>query len=215
MQEHHLTVPCTARYFTLGAPARATRRVWFVLHGYGQLAGRFLGEFAALDDGQSLVVAPEGLSRYYTNHPRREVGASWMTSEDRLTDIANYVRWLDLLYAHLFETLVRSDVTVTVLGFSQGAATAARWISHGRAITDRLVLWGELLPPDLDLEVAWAKLRDSRLTLVVGRDDAYADESRLEADEARLLDREIPYETVRYDGGHAIDPIVLRALAGT
>jgi len=215
MQEHHLSVPCTARYFTLGAPTPAIRHVWFVCHGYGQLAGRFLGEFAALDDGQSLIVAPEGLSRYYTNHLRREVGASWMTSEDRLTDIANYVRWLDALYAHLFESLGRNEVSVTVLGFSQGAATAARWISHGHAVADRLVLWGELLPPDVDLEVAWAKLRGARLTLVVGREDPYVDEPRLAEDEARLLDREIPYETVRYDGGHTIDPFVLRALAGT
>lgn len=215
MQEHHLTVPCTARYFTLGAPSPATRQVWFVCHGYGQLAGRFLAEFAVLEEPGRYLVAPEGLSRYYVNHLQRAVGASWMTVEDRLVDIANYVRYLDALYDHVFAGIRRTHVTVTVLGFSQGAATAARWISHGRAIADRLVLWGELLPPDLDLDAAWGKLEDARLTFVVGSDDAYVDAARLTESEAWLLDRDIPFETVRYDGGHAIDRQVLRSLAAT
>ena len=213
MQAHHLTVPCTARYFTLGTPSLETRQVWFVCHGYGQLADRFLNDFAVLDDPQRYVVAPEGLSRYYTNHARREVGASWMTREDRLVDIANYVRYLDALYDHVLGTIRRTQVAVTVLGYSQGAATAARWISHGRAIADRLVLWGELLPPDLDLDSAWGKLEDARLTFVVGREDVYVDEARLAESEALLLDRDIPFETVRYDGGHRIDPVILRSLA--
>ncbi|MBE0591895.1 MAG: phospholipase [Gemmatimonadales bacterium] len=213
MQEHHLTVPCTARYFTLGAPSPATRQVWFVCHGYGQLADRFLNDFVVLEDPQRYLVAPEGLSRYYVNHSKREVGASWMTCEDRLADIANHVRYLDVLYDQIFRTLRRTQVAVTVLGFSQGAATAARWISHGRAIADRLILWGELLPPDLDLDSAWGKLEDARLTFVAGRDDAYVDQSRLAEWEALLLDRDIPFETVRYDGGHWIDPVVLRSLA--
>ncbi len=213
MQEHHLSVPCTARYFTLGTLSPLTRQVWFVCHGYGQLADRFLNDFAVLDDPQRYLVAPEGLSRYYTNHARREVGASWMTREDRLVDIANYVRYLDALYDHVFSAVRRTQVTVTVLGYSQGAATAARWISHGRAVADRLVLWGELLPPDLDLDAAWGKLEDARLTLVVGREDVHVDEVRLTESEAVLLERDIPFETVRYDGRHALDQVVLRSLA--
>jgi predicted esterase len=215
MQEHHLTVPCTARYCTLGTPSPETRQVWFVCHGYGQLASRFLNDFAVLAEPQRYLVAPEGPSRYYTDHVRREVGASWMTSEDRLVDIANYVRYLDSLYEHVFSAIRRTRVAVTVLGFSQGAATAARWISHGRAVADRLILWGELLPPDLDLDSAWGKLEDARLTFVVGRDDAYVDEARLADNEAILLGRDIPFETVRYEGGHRIDQVVLKSLAAT
>jgi predicted esterase len=212
MQEHHLTVPCTARYRTLGTAAPTIRDVWFVCHGYGQLASRFLTEFEVLDDGQRYIVAPEALSHYYTNHARREVGASWMTSHDRLAAIDNYVRDLDRLHDHVFQSIPRSGTTLTVLGFSQGGATAARWISLGRAVADRLVLWGELLPPDLDLEMAWGKLEDARLTFVVGKDDRYIDREQLSALEERLLDHEIPYETVEYGGGHWIDQEVLKTL---
>jgi predicted esterase len=212
MQEHHLTVPCTARYLTLGTARPTIRDVWFVCHGYGQIASRFLTEFEVLDDGQRYIVAPEALSRYYTNHARREVGASWMTGHDRLAAIDDYVRYLDRLHDHVFQSIPRSGTVLTVVGFSQGGATAARWISLGRAVADRLVLWGELLPPDLDLEMAWGKLEDARLTFVVGKDDRYVDREQLSALEERLLDHEIPYETIEYGGGHWIDQEVLKTL---
>jgi predicted esterase len=213
MQEHHVSVPCTARYFTLGTPGPDTTDVWFVLHGYGQLARHFLADFEVLASPARCIVAPEGQSLYYTNHRRREVGASWMTREDRLTAITNYVRLLDKVYERVFEKLHRSAVSVHILGFSQGGATVARWVTHGRVVADRLILWGELLPPDLDLDVAWGKLEDARLTFVVGQDDRYVDAARFKQTENLLLEHEIPYETLRYDGGHWIDQEVLRTLA--
>jgi predicted esterase len=213
MREHYFHVSRTVRYYTLGPEDGDVRQVWFVCHGYGQLAGEFVTEFAPLDNGNRLFVAPEGLSRYYTNHARRMVGASWMTREDRLTEITDYVKYLDTLYDHVFNTVSRTSATVFVLGFSQGAATAARWVCQGQAVTDRLVLWGELPPPDLDLEVAWGKLEDSRLTIVVGTDDHYVDGSQLLEAEARLLDHDIPYETISFEGGHHLDDGVLRSLA--
>src|SRR6266498_2722637 len=141
MQEHRLTVSRTARYFTLGRP---DREVWFVLHGYGQLAALFLRHFEPLDDGTRLIVAPEGLSRFYlTEDPaERRVGASWMTREDRLTEIEDYVQYLDAVHADVVGSVDRSLVKVRVLGFSQGAATACRWASTGASRVDRLIVWG-------------------------------------------------------------------------
>jgi predicted esterase len=214
MQQHHFPVPRTARYFTLGSSGTHLRQVWFVYHGYGELAQEFLEHFELLDDGQRLVIAPEGLSRFYTDHDGGTVGASWMTREDRLAEIADYVSYLDSLYTHVFKRVDRASVTVYVLGFSQGAHTATRWISHGNAIADRLILWGQTLPTDLDLEVAWAKLEDSRLTLVVGTRDELVAAAKLEESEARLLEHEIPYETIKYNGGHRLDKRVLRSIAG-
>ena len=45
---HHLRVQRTARYYTLGGGSGAPRTVWFVLHGYGQLAGEFIRYFSDL-----------------------------------------------------------------------------------------------------------------------------------------------------------------------
>src|SRR5258705_4071718 len=78
MQEHHVSTPRSARYFTLGSPDHAAE-VWFVCHGYGQLASRFLERFRPIEAERRCIVAPEGLSRFYlTESPAERRGrASW------------------------------------------------------------------------------------------------------------------------------------------
>lgn len=208
MREQRLTVPRSARYFTLGRPER---EVWFVLHGYGQLAARFLPYFEALDDGTRLVVAPEGLSRFYlTESPtERRVGATWMTKEDRLAEIEDYVRYLDAVYEDVLRSTDRGKIQVTALGFSQGATTACRWTTLGTSKIHRLIVWGGEVPSDVDLP------RVARLVLVYGSRDEYFTPKIVAATEARLHEQGVPYELVPFDGGHQIDATVLRKVALT
>ncbi len=217
IQEHHLSATRTARYYTFGPPAGAAREIWFVLHGYGQLAGRFLHAFEPLDDGTRCLVAPEGLSRFYLEsggggRAHDKVGASWMTREDRLTDIADYVRYLDALHTDVLRER-GSPGTVCVLGFSQGTATAARWLAQGTARADRLVLYGGEVPPDLDLSAARARWERMALTLVAGSEDPYITPKVLARDEARLRDCGIAFRVERFEGGHEIRADVLQRIA--
>jgi predicted esterase len=207
VQEHRITVSRSTRYFTLG---RAEREVWFVLHGYGQLAARFLRHFEPLDDGTRLIVAPEGLSRFYlTEDPaERRVGASWMTKEDRLAEIDDYVRYLDAVYVAVVGS---SRARVTVLGFSQGAATACRWTTLGASKVARLIVWGGEVPPDLDIKTLQAR----RLSLAYGSHDEYFTPKVVAATEARLREQGVPYELVPFDGGHEINGPLLKKLALT
>src|SRR3989454_12743218 len=110
MQEHHIGVSRTARYFTLGNSSSGVGEVWFVCHWYGQLAARFLEKLRVLDDGRRYLVAAEGLCRFYLSESptERRVGASWMTREDRLGEIEGYVRYLDVVYAEVFGSLDRA-----------------------------------------------------------------------------------------------------------
>src|SRR2546423_9364833 len=177
MQEHHIGVTRSARYFTLGNSSSGVEEVWFACHGYGQLAARFLEKLRVLDDGRRYLVAPEGLSRFYLSESptERRVGATWMTREDRLAEIDDYVRYLDAVYADVLRSLDRAAVTVHVLGFSQGTSTVSRWAAMGNAKIDRLTLWGGEFPPDLDLTVdaLVSRLRGMQLALVYGRSDEY------------------------------------------
>ena len=116
MQENHIKVARTARYFQLGEVGKTIKQVWFVCHGYGQLAGYFLKHFESLANGERLIVAPEGLSRFYLNGFNGRIGASWMTREDRLNDIKDYVIFLDAVYQQIFEQVDRSSVKVSVFG---------------------------------------------------------------------------------------------------
>ena len=220
ISDHHIAVQRTARYYVLGEAGARTREVWFVLHGYGQLASRFIAYCQPLDDGTRLIVAPEALNRFYTvaptdrNAAARPVGATWMTREDRERDIADYVAYLDDVYERVMAPLDRGAVRVCVLGFSQGTATAARWLARSsRVRADELVLWGGTLPPELDSATARAEL-GAPVTLVVGTRDQYADEATVRDEEARLQSAGIRYRLRRYDGAHAIDGATLAAVAG-
>lgn len=219
-REHHLTIRRTARYFTLGAGGARTLEVWFVCHGFGQLAGSFIAGFAALADARRLVVAPEGLSRFYLGETtgagsaNARVGATWMTREDRLVEIEDYVRYLDTLYASVFRKIRRRRaVRVTVLGFSQGVATVSRWIARGKARADRLILWGGALPPELKRAGDVERLRDLELVLVRGDRDRFVEPAVLADLEARLVRLRLRYRLATFAGGHELDATLLTSLA--
>jgi len=217
MQEHHIGVTRSARYFTLGNSSRGVGEVWVACHGYGQLAARFLEKLRVLDDGRRYLVAPEGLSRFYLSESptERRVGASWMTREDRLAEIEDYVRYLDAVYADVFGSLDRAQLTVHALGFSQGASTVSRWAAMGQAGIDRVTLWGGEFPPDLDLTIDQVarRLRHARLALVYGRSDEFITPKVVSGILDRLRQHGIPYEEIAFDGGHELNEAVLRELA--
>jgi len=217
--EHHIKVQRTARYYTIGEPGDQTREAWFVCHGYNQLAGEFIREFETIADATRVIVAPEALSRYYLatepgfHSAEAKIGATWMTRADRDVEIADYVAYLDDLYDEIFTRVRRSEVSVTVVGFSQGGATANRWLTRGRARADRLIMWGALLATDSDLNHAATFFRDVKLTIVYGKRDQFADEGMIANYEKLLREKNVPYELVTFDGGHRMDRATLAALA--
>ena len=219
-EERHLRVPRSARYSVMGSFDASLTEVWIVCHGHGQLASRFLARFIPIEREDRLFVAPEALSRYYLTPPQggphapnTPVGATWMTSEDREREIEDYIRYLDLLYDEIFSVVARKAVRLWVLGFSQGTATVARWVARGKVDPDRVVLWAGLLPPELTAHDASALARRSPLTVVLGRHDDFAKPELIAAEESRLKELGVPFEAIRFDGGHEIVPDTLRSLA--
>jgi predicted esterase len=220
IEEAHIAVRRTARYYTLGHNVIAPREVWFACHGYGQLASHFARHFEPLDDGTRLIVVPEALSRFYFGDARAThandamVGATWMTREDRETEIEDHVAYLDALYAAIRRRRGRARARCTVLGFSQGVATVCRWLARGRARADRLVLWGGRLPQDIFPLPPDSTIRSASLTLVLGASDEYVPPLVAAEQEALLRDHKLAYEVCRFAGGHTMDADILRQLAG-
>jgi len=216
IQEHHLAVRKTARYHVDGSLGATARDVWIACHGYGQLAAEFLKDLEPLRKAGRVIVAPEALSRFYLeggfHGPGSKVGATWMTREDRLAEIEDYVRYLDALHEAVFETVDRKAAKLTVFGFSQGTATVSRWVSRGKARPDRLVLWGGLLPPDLELDGARAALERLELVFVAGRRDRFVGEEKLSAQVAALERIGIAPRTIRHAGGHRLNAEILAEL---
>lgn len=211
-EEHHFPVTKTARYFSRGTAGPETKCVWIVLHGYGLLANYFLNWFEALDEEQHYVVAPEGPHRFYTKGFSGRVGASWMTKEDRETDIKDYIHLLDQLYADIMPRF-DENVKVIVIGFSQGAATLSRWICAGNSKANHFVLWSGVFPPDVSLRVNATIMNKMKNWLICGDADEFINEERF-AEQVELFRKdEIEHEVMRFEGGHKVEKTPLLALA--
>ena len=214
MNEHSITVPRHARYYSLGSPRTATD-LWIVVHGYGQLAAAFLADFAPVAAPERAVIAPEAHNRFYKDqgkggsHARTPVGATWMTREFREREIEDYVAYLDAVVAGERTGGAR----LTVLGFSQGVATVARWVALGTAAVDRVVFWAGQLPPDLDMAAHRERFPAAGVEFILGSRDALGGWIDVDAQVARLAAAGIPSAVTRFDGGHRLDPPTLSLLA--
>lgn len=219
---HDITVPRTARYYTLGPTHGSPRELWIVCHGYGQLAGRFIRDFASLDDGTRLIVAPEALSLFYLDSiPERRkqkeprVGATWMTREHRDAEIADQITYLDQLATELKHRLAGASPRIVIVGFSQGTATVCRWLAASALRVDHLVLWGGQIPPELPVAEWSERLHAAELTIVVGDEDEYATPKIVAAEAERLSTAGVAFSIQRFGGGHVIDADALAALASS
>jgi len=126
-----------------------------------------------------------------------------MTREDRVKEIEDYLAYLDEVRARLVP-----PVPLTVLGFSQGVATASRWAVAATPAPVRLICWGGLVPEELSA----ASLIPLRLTYVVGTNEEWAPVPAVEAQAASFRAAGVAVEVVEFEGGHEIRPDVVAQL---
>ncbi|MDB5241818.1 MAG: phospholipase [Spirosoma sp.] len=213
MIEHHLTVQRTARYYTIGKLTENTTHIWFCLHGFGQLASYFSRKFTGLDDGKTLVVIPEGLSRLYLNGQYERVGASWITREDKQYEINDFVGYLNTLYDTILNGRKAADFHITILGFSQGAATACRWLNAGSINVNRLILWAGFFSNGIGDVINPQKLATVEMHYVYGsQDEFFTMIGDVDTYKARLLADVPNLRITAFEGGHRVEPDVLKQL---
>lgn len=207
-----IAITKTARYFISGTISEKTKTIWIVLHGYSQLAGEFIGYFNPLSSESAFIIAPEALNKFYVKGFEGRVGATWMTREDRESEIIDYVGYLDSVYDEVIRYGLLGSVKINVLGFSQGTAAACRWITKGKSKIDRLILWGGGIPQDVDLITHRELLNSIELTFILGDKDEFVPEEQLIKQIDLLTGNEIKYKVLRYTGKHEINSAVLRQL---
>ncbi len=203
----------SARIFQLGSPSPKTRSVWLVLHGYRQLAQSFLRRFEPVTNQKTWIVAPEGLSRFYVDGVRGKVGASWMTREARELEIDDQAFWLNQVLDHMKAELPDSgkDVSWNLLGFSQGVATAWRWLQQNDFAPDSFTIWAGTIPEEFSPEMD-ERLRNMRLTLAYGSQDEFIDPDRARSYIAFLQNRYPHLELLPFEGKHDIPAEPLQKL---
>jgi len=191
----------TAKYATYGDPETA-QTILFALHGYGQLAQFFIRKFNMLNENEYFVIAPEGLHRFYLKGASGRVGASWMTKEERQTDIDDYISYLDELWLKINSEY--SFENKILLGFSQGGATASRWHNSGNYKADKILLWAAIFPTDMSLDFL-NKFSESNNYFVLGDEDEYLsiEQGENSIDALNLLG--VEFQIVKFSGKHNID----------
>jgi predicted esterase len=216
MDQHEISFQYQARYFKLGEINSRTKQIWFVLHGYGQLAEYFIRKFTVLQDHNVCVIAPEGLSHFYlenfqagTGRKNERVGATWMTRENRSIDIQNYLEYLNALY---HKEIAQAIIPVSILGFSQGSATASRWVMNNQIKFQRLILWSGIFPPDMDFENGKELLKQKEVLMVYGKNDPFLTDERFR--EMTNLSQKLSTDVkqIVFDGEHDIDQATLLTL---
>ncbi len=207
-KKHTFKVQKTARCYTIGEANEHTRYFWIVCHGYGQLAKNFIRKFDILQSDDTLILAPEGLSRFYWGGVSGEVAASWMTKEDRLDEIADYAEMIQGLYDK-YKNQCTPDVKVILFGFSQGCATQVRWIMRHFPDFHALILWAGLLPEDLDYLPYKDYFSDKILFFTYGAKDIYLTDERLQEHKDIITKNKLSVVEKRFEGPHKVVRSVL------
>lgn len=187
-------------------------------HGYAQTAEDMMAELQQIPGADAWTkVSIQALHPFYIRGDSKVV-ASWMTRQDRELAIADNIAYVQAAIAqstehngtehsstehsstkHSTKHVSTQHPALVCIGFSQGAAMAYRAALHSPRPVAGIVALGGDIPPELKEDTS---LRWPRVLIGVGdREEWYAGD-KLENDVTFLKQRRIPYELVRFEGGH-------------
>ena len=164
----------------------STKYIWVVCHGYAQLAEYFVKKFDFLDARQHFVIAPQGLSRFYLDQTYGRVGASWMTKDDRETELANQRAYFDAVFDPIFQDIDFDQYKLILLGFSQGVSAVARLAAYKKWPFHRMVLWAGGFPKELTAADFSFVSSKAEVIGCIGRQDIYYSEQLLAQEKVKL-----------------------------
>ena len=209
---HHTSVPRTAHYSTLGTAGKHIKHIWIACHGYGQLASKFITKFEEVLDEETFVVAPEGLSRFYFGgNFSGEVAASWMTKGDRLHEINDQCNWLDIIYDK-YVPQMSDEVQITIMGFSQGVATAFRWVQSRCRPCNNLIAWAGRIPEDVNYKEIQEYIDAKDIYFVYGLQDQFLTEQRVTFFRTEMKELGLKVEETSFDDKHVVHRPTLKEL---
>jgi len=199
----------TGHYFTHGTITENTRFVWVCLHGYGQLGKYFIQRFEFLNPESHYVVVPEGLNRFYFEGVNERPVASWMTKEDRLDEIADYIQYLELL-RHKLGWDKNENIKVIFFGFSQGVTTLLRWLHDMAPRADYLLLWAGGIPDDILYKHQKDYFSRIQCHYFLGDKDPYIKPEMITEKQDMTNSMGLALQLEIYTGDHRVDESVLR-----
>lgn len=165
--------------------------IWILFHGYGQNPIEFYDAFKNFEENNRCFILLEGPSKFYKKGMNGEVGTSWMTSENRDMEIINLNNMINSIIGSI-------EVNkVNIFAFSQGVATACRWINKSSLVLGEIILWGSHIPLELTNPIIELKPQ-----MFFGKLDPFIKEHFV---------KEIPESMITwYNGKHNFNELLLR-----
>ncbi len=201
MNEIKLKTPKTSRIYFTNEITSTTKEVVIACHGYAQLGKYFIRKFNSITNNERTVVAPEALNKFYWEGMNGRVVASWMTKEDRESEIEDYIHYLNQVYELIKEKNVNAKIIA--FGFSQGSSTIARWLAQKNYKIDcnHLILWSGSFPMDVVNEPIFKTIKFDYL---FGNEDQFYSKEKIIELESNLNEQEIKPNFIEFDGEHKI-----------
>ena len=201
MNEIKIKTSKTARVYLTNEITKNTKEVVISCHGYAQLGKFFIKKFEGISNEHRTVIVPEALNKFYWNGMNGRVVASWMTKDDRESEIEDYINYLNQVYEMIKEK--NKNVKIIAFGFSQGSSTISRWISQKNYKIDceRLILWSGSFPIDVLEENIFKTIPFQYL---FGNEDEYYSKVKIIELESTLNKKDIHPDFIEFNGGHKI-----------
>ena len=210
--KHHISFEFSSSYITYNKLTDKTENIWIVFHGYGQLSKYFIRRFDVLEGDKNYIIAPQGLSKFYVDEDYKNVGASWLTKEDKESDLLNQQKYLIKLMDELKSKIDFSKIKINLFGFSQGVSAFTRLLINYNMKIDNIIIWAGWVPDEF-FNINKNVLKDTNLFFVVGNKDKYYNNPIIKGyieKFKKTLNKEIDYFV--FDGGHIVDRKVLKKI---
>ena len=210
--KHNISFEFSSSYITYNKLTDKTENIWIVFHGYGQLSKYFIRRFDVLEGDKNYIIAPQGLSKFYVDEDFKNVGASWLTKEDKESDLLNQQKYLIKLMDELKSKIDFSKIKINLFGFSQGVSAFTRLLINYNMKIDNIIIWAGWVPDEF-FNINKDVLKDTNLFFVVGNKDKYYNNPIIKGyieKFKKTLNKEIDYFV--FDGGHIVDRKVLKKI---
>ena len=186
-----------------------TKNVWFVCHGMGYLSRFFLKYFKELNPEENYIVAPQAQSKYYVPPKFKHVGASWLTKENTVKETENVLTYFDAVWS---AENIPGNLSLLVVGYSQGVSVAMRWIARRKIQCSQLVLMSGGIPKELSKE-DFDFLENTKISHIYGTKDEYLNEERITYETERSIELfGDKVNIVPFDGTHIVNTELINAL---
>lgn len=207
-KEIEVNYQTTNTYSTLHRLTAQTEYVWIACHGISYLSRYFIKYFNELDAEKNYIIAPQAPAKYYQTKAFRYVGASWLTKENKATEIENVLNYLDAVYEK--ENLAGKKIIL--LGYSQGVSMVMRWLQRRNLTCAHLILHSGSIPDEFTAEDFQEKIQ-TKVHLVYGNSDEYIHSEKLDLQfrlAKKLFDGKLDIH--EFDGKHEVSREILQKI---